>query len=87
VEARGGKRCRHQSGLGAWLLRRVGAHRDGQLLLESPAASAANRTGSDGAVFGVSLNERAQRIDITGHAASAFMKSVENRIECPLAVS
>jgi hypothetical protein len=32
--------------------------------------------------FGVSLSERAQRIDITGHAASALMKSVENGIEC-----
>ena len=32
--------------------------------------------------FGVSLSERAQRIDITGHAASAFMKSVENAIAC-----
>lgn len=32
--------------------------------------------------FGVSLSERAERIDITGHAASAFMKSIENAIEC-----
>jgi hypothetical protein len=32
--------------------------------------------------FGVSLQDRAQRIDITGHAASAFMKSVQNEIEC-----
>jgi hypothetical protein len=32
--------------------------------------------------FGFSLNERTQRIDISGHAASAFMKSVENGIEC-----
>jgi hypothetical protein len=32
--------------------------------------------------FGFSLNERTQRIDITGHVASAFMKSVENCIEC-----
>lgn len=32
--------------------------------------------------FGMSLRERAQRIDVTGHAASAFMKSVENRIAC-----
>jgi len=32
--------------------------------------------------FGASLSERAQRIDITGHAASALMKSVENEIEC-----
>jgi len=31
--------------------------------------------------FGFSLNERTQRIDITGHVASAFMKSVENSIE------
>ncbi len=34
--------------------------------------------------FGLSLSERSQRIDITGHAASAFMKSVENGIECEL---
>ncbi|HET9982648.1 MAG TPA: hypothetical protein VFQ38_03640 [Longimicrobiales bacterium] len=33
--------------------------------------------------FGVSLGERAQRIDVTGHAASAFLKSVTNAIECP----
>lgn len=32
--------------------------------------------------FVLSLDERAQRIDITGHAASALMKSVENGIEC-----
>lgn len=32
--------------------------------------------------FGASLSERAQRIDVTGHAASAFMKSIENAIEC-----
>jgi hypothetical protein len=32
--------------------------------------------------FGISFSERAQRIDITGHAASAFMKSVQNGIEC-----
>ena len=32
--------------------------------------------------FGVSLSERAQRIDITGHAASAFIKGAENGIEC-----
>jgi len=32
--------------------------------------------------FGMSLSERAQRIDITGHVASAFMKSVENGIDC-----
>jgi hypothetical protein len=32
--------------------------------------------------FGLTLENRMQRIDITGHAASAFMKSVENGIEC-----
>ena len=31
--------------------------------------------------FGLTLEQRMQRIDITGHAASAFMKSVENGIE------
>jgi hypothetical protein len=33
--------------------------------------------------FGLTLQNRTQRIDITGHAASAFMKSIENGIECP----
>lgn len=33
--------------------------------------------------FGMSLHNRAQRIDVTGHAASAFMKSIANGIECP----
>jgi hypothetical protein len=32
--------------------------------------------------FGFSLNDRTQRIDITGHVASAFMKSFENSIGC-----
>jgi hypothetical protein len=32
--------------------------------------------------FGFSLNERTQRIDITGHVASALKKSLENSIEC-----
>lgn len=32
--------------------------------------------------FGMSLQDRRQRIDVTGHAASAFIKSVENRVEC-----
>ncbi len=32
--------------------------------------------------FGMSLSERAQRIDITGHVASAFMKSMRNGIDC-----
>jgi hypothetical protein len=36
--------------------------------------------------FGLSLEDRTQRIDITGHAASALIKSVGNGIECrPLA--
>jgi hypothetical protein len=39
-------------------------------------------TGKEHGGFGVSFSERAQRIDITGHAASAFMKSIENVIEC-----
>jgi hypothetical protein len=33
--------------------------------------------------FGMSVDERAQRIDVTGHAASAFMKSVRNAVDCP----
>ncbi|MHA3771649.1 hypothetical protein ACXR0O_08940 [Verrucomicrobiota bacterium sgz303538] len=32
--------------------------------------------------FGLTLSQRAQRIDITGHAACAFMKSLENGIAC-----
>lgn len=32
--------------------------------------------------FGLSLQDRTQRIDITGHAASAFIKSAQNGIEC-----
>ena len=34
--------------------------------------------------FGLTLENRTQRIDITGHAANAFMKSVENGIDCTL---
>jgi hypothetical protein len=30
----------------------------------------------------MSLDDRAQRIDITGHAVSAFLKSIQNDIEC-----
>jgi hypothetical protein len=32
--------------------------------------------------FGMSLDERAQRIDVTGHAASVFIKSIQNDVEC-----
>jgi hypothetical protein len=32
--------------------------------------------------FGMSFGERTQRIDVTGHAASAFMKTAGNGIEC-----
>jgi hypothetical protein len=32
--------------------------------------------------FGMSRNDRTQRIDVTGHAASAFMKSIKNGIAC-----
>jgi hypothetical protein len=32
--------------------------------------------------FGMSFGERTQRIDVTGHAASAFMKTAANGIEC-----
>jgi hypothetical protein len=55
--------------------------RRGAALLE-PASSMPATTAKEHGGFGVSLSERAQRIDITGHAASAFMKSVENAIEC-----
>jgi hypothetical protein len=43
-----------------------------------------NGTERERGGFGLSLEKRTQRIDITGHAASAFMKSVENGIECRL---
>jgi hypothetical protein len=41
-----------------------------------------NGTERERGGFGMSLGDRAQRIDVTGHAASALMKSVENGIEC-----
>ncbi len=34
--------------------------------------------------FGLSLQDRRQRIDITGHTASVFMKSVASGVECGL---
>jgi hypothetical protein len=34
--------------------------------------------------FGLSLGNRAQRIDVTGHVASAFMKCADGRVECAL---
>ncbi|SES67994.1 hypothetical protein SAMN05216412_101212 [Nitrosospira multiformis] len=43
-----------------------------------------NGTEKERGGFGLTLQERAQRIDITGHAASAFIKSGENGIECRL---
>lgn len=43
-----------------------------------------NGTERERGGFGLSLEKRMQRIDITGHAASAFMKSVANGIECRL---
>jgi hypothetical protein len=42
----------------------------------------ANGTERERGGFGVSLQDRTQRIDITGHAASAFIKSAQNGIEC-----
>jgi hypothetical protein len=32
--------------------------------------------------FGLTLEDRSQRIDITGHAVSAFLKSLANEIDC-----
>jgi hypothetical protein len=32
--------------------------------------------------FGMSLDDRAQRIDVSGHAVSAFIKSIQNGVEC-----
>jgi hypothetical protein len=39
-------------------------------------------TGRERGGFGLSLGDRSQRIDITGHAISALMKSVAHGIEC-----
>jgi hypothetical protein len=41
-----------------------------------------NGTERERGGFGMSLDARAQRIDVTGHAASAFIKSVENDVVC-----
>jgi hypothetical protein len=49
--------------------------------LDEPSSIACGGTGRERGGFGVSLGP-AQRIDITGHATSAFIKSVENGIEC-----
>jgi hypothetical protein len=40
-------------------------------------------TGRERGGFGGSLAIREQRIDVTGHVASGFIKSVENRIDVP----
>jgi hypothetical protein len=48
------------------------------LKLQCPEDGAGRKKGG----FGFSLTNRTQRIDIIGHAASTFMKSVENNIEC-----
>jgi hypothetical protein len=41
-----------------------------------------NGTERERGGFGMSLDDRAQRIDVTGHAASAFIKCVKNGVEC-----
>jgi hypothetical protein len=51
-----------------------------EYLLKMQCMQDGNEKEKDG--FGLSMNERPQRIDVTGHAASAFIKTVENRIEC-----
>jgi hypothetical protein len=43
-------------------------------------APTTERNGERGG-FGISMDDGAQRIDVTGHAARAFMKSIENGIE------
>ncbi|SEO80952.1 hypothetical protein [Nitrosovibrio sp. Nv6] len=43
-----------------------------------------NGTDRERGGFGLTPENRTQRIDITGHAANAFMKSVENGIKCAL---
>lgn len=49
------------------------------LRLQCTAGGTARERGG----FGFTLSDRAQRIDITGHAASAFMKIADAGIECP----
>jgi len=44
--------------------------------------STQNGTERERGGFGMSLDDRAQRIDVTGHAVSAFIKSIRNGIEC-----
>jgi len=51
-------------------------------LQRTRAGGAAERGG-----FGLTLSDRTQRIDITGHAASALMRSIENTLVCPTATS
>jgi hypothetical protein len=41
-----------------------------------------SRRGREVGGFGMSCTERMQRIDVTGHAASAFVKAARNRIAC-----
>lgn len=43
-----------------------------------------NGTEKERGGFGMSLEDRAQRIDVTGHAVSAFIKSIQNEVECHL---
>lgn len=43
-----------------------------------------NGTERERGGFGMSLGDRAQRIDVTGHAISAFIKSIRNDVECRL---
>jgi hypothetical protein len=42
-------------------------------------------TGRERGGFGASLVVREQRIDVTGHVASGFIKCVENGIDAPAA--
>jgi hypothetical protein len=42
-----------------------------------------NGTERERGGFSMSPDNRAQRIDVTGHAASAFIKSVDNDVACP----
>lgn len=44
--------------------------------------STGGEAGRERGGFGMSLGDRAQRIDVTGHAASAFMKAVATGVEC-----
>jgi hypothetical protein len=56
----------------------IGAGLDYLLRVQGTEGGAVRERGG----FGMSLTDRTQRIDVTGHAASALMKSLANGIAC-----